>query len=65
MFQLVPAHQLPSFMPERRAIFFLHFSHSSQVWKPEISLNVRLQGFCFFYTNSLSRLLTDWNHGNF
>lgn len=63
MLQLVSAYQLPSLCP--RAIFFLRFSSSSQVWKPETSVNARIKGLCFVYTNVFSKLFIDQNHSNF
>ena len=65
MLQLVSADQLPSFMPQWRAIFFLHFPFSSQVWKPETSLNAGMKDLCIFYPNPFSKLFIDQNHGNF
>lgn len=65
MLQLLSVDQLPSFMPQWRAIFFLHFLFSSQVWKPETSLIAGIKNLCFFYPNPFSKLFIDQNHSNF
>lgn len=65
MLQLVSADQLLSFMPQWRAIFFLHFPFSSQVWKPETSLNAGMKDLCIFYPNPFSKLFIDQNRSNF